>query len=280
MAFTPLLPVGGVAGWSLLQRIEDQQRQTFAKSPEITRATAYFEEKIHTAVSAEDLVKDRRLLQVALGAFGLEDEIDKRAFIQKVLESDPLDAKSFANRLVDPRYRDLANAFGYGSILGPRVADIGFAGDIAASFKERQFEVAVGDADSDMRLALNARRELAKHAAAAEESGRDGKAWFAALGDRPLRAVIEKAYGLPSAFAQIDLDQQRETLRAKTRELFGEESIAVFNDPEKVETMIRRFLARSAAEQGASGYVPGQGAVSLLQAGAASFANLVQSRFG
>ena len=44
--------------------------------------------------------------------------------------------------------------------------------------------------------------------------------------------------------------------------------------------MIRRFLARSAAEQGASGYVPGQGAVSLLQAGAASFANLVQSRFG
>ncbi len=280
MAFTPILPIGGVAGWSLLTRIEDQQRETFAKSPEVTRAITHFEETIHKAVTAEDLVKDRRLLQVALGAFGLEDEIDKRAFLQKVLESDPLDTKSFANRLVDPRYRDFANAFGYGSILGPKVADIGFPGEIAAAFKERQFEVAVGDADTDLRLALNARRELAKHAADAEEAGRDGRAWFAALGDRPLRSVIEKAYGLPSAFAQIDLDQQRDTLRSKTRELFGEESIAVFSDPDKVETMIRRFLARSAAEQGASGYVPGQGAVSLLQAGAASFANLVQSRFG
>ena len=280
MAFTPLLPVGGVAGWSLLTRIEDQQRETFAKSPEITRAMAHFEENIRTAVSAEDLVGDRRLLQVALGAFGLEDEIDKRAFIQKVLESDPLDTRSFANRLVDPRYREMANAFGYGSVLGPRVADIGFPGEITASFKERQFEVAVGDADADLRLALNARRELAKHAASAEEAGRDGSAWFAALGDRPLRAVIEKAFGLPSAFAQIDLDQQRETLRSKTRELFGEESIAVFSDPENVETMIRRFLARSAAEQGASGYTPGQGAVALLQSGAAGFANLVQSRFG
>ncbi|MDF2235599.1 DUF1217 domain-containing protein [Albimonas sp. CAU 1670] len=280
MAFTPLLPLGGVAGWSLLQRIEDRQRETFEKSPEITRAVAHFQETIHKAATAEDLVNDRQLLQVALGAFGLEDEIDKRAFIRKVLESDPLDTRSFANRLVDPRYRDLANAFGYGSVLGARVVDAGFADKIATAYKERRFEVAVGDADSDLRLAMNARRELAKHAAEAERTGRDGSSWFAALGDRPLRAVIEKAYGLPDAFAQIDLDQQRETLRAKTRELFGEESIAVFSDPEKVDTMIRRFLARSAAENGTGGYVPGQGAVTLLQAGAASFANLVQSRFG
>ena len=266
MAFAPLLPIGGVAGWSLLQRIEEQQRQTFAKSPEITRATTHFEVAINTAVTAEDLVNDRRLLQVALGAFGLEDELDKRAFIQKVLESDPLDSKSFANRLVDPRYGEMANAFGYGSVLGPRVADVGFAGEITSAYKERQFEVAVGDADSDLRLALNARRELAKHAATAEASGRDGSAWFEALGDRPLRSVIEKAYGLPTAFGQIDLDQQRDTLRT--------------SDPENVETMIRRFLARSAAEQGASGYVRGQGAITLLQAGAAGFASLVQSRFG
>ena len=280
MAFIPLLPVGGVAGWSLLQRIEDQQRQTFASSSDITQATTHFENRINSAVAAEDLVKDRRLLRVALGAFGLEDEIDKRAFIQKVLESDPLDSRSFANRLVDPRYREMANAFGYGSMLGPRVADVGFASEITDAYRERQFEVAVGAADSDLRMALNARRELRKHAAAAEASGRDGSAWFEALGDRPLRVVIEKAYGLPSAFAQIDLDKQRETLRGKTRELFGDESIAVFSDPDKIDAIIRRFLARSTAEQGASGYVAGQGAVALLQVGAASFANLVQSRFG
>nr|WP_245396531.1 DUF1217 domain-containing protein [Jiella sonneratiae] len=46
-------------------------------------------------------------------AYGLEDQIDSRALIKKVLESDLTDTSSFANQLSDERYRDFAKAFNF-----------------------------------------------------------------------------------------------------------------------------------------------------------------------
>lgn len=59
----------------------------------------------------EALLKDRRALTMVLEAFQLESEIGKTAIIRKVLTEDPADEKSFANRMADPRWRQLAAAF-------------------------------------------------------------------------------------------------------------------------------------------------------------------------
>lgn len=279
MAFAPVLPLSGVAGWLLLQRVETTQRDTFAKSPDINREAAYFAEKIGEATSPGDLVSDRRLLNVALTAFGLEEEIDKRAFIRKALESNTLDPQSFAVKLVDTRYEKMARAFGYGDVTGPQVDRAGFAAEIVAAYKERSFDTAVGDSDQSLRLALNARRELGTFAERAANSSSPGSVWFSVMGDRPLRQVLETAYGLPSAFSQIDIDQQRETFQNKTEDLFGTRSVEAFADPENVEKLIRRYLARDAANKGATAATSGSVALSLLQQVGTSFASLVQSRF-
>jgi hypothetical protein len=264
MTFAPVLPLGGAPGWALLQRVEDSQRQAFEARPDVTREAARFAELIPQAVTAEDLVSDRRLLRVALTAFGLEEEIDKRALIQKALESDPSDPQSFANRLVDRRYRDLAAAFGYGSILGPKVLDAGFAETITSSYRERRFELAVGDSDPNLRLALNARRELARisQTSTAEDAG-----WFQVLGDRPLRAVVEGALGLPAAFSQLDVDRQKATLEDRLQSAFGAPSPKAFEDPELLDGFIRRFLVRAEATAGPSLSTPGAAALSLLSTG-------------
>lgn len=279
MAFAPVLPLGGVAGWLLLQRVEDTQRATFEKSPDIEREAAYFAENVSKATSPADLVADRRLLNVALTAFGLESEIDKRAFIRKALESNTLDPESFAVKLVDDSYEKMARAFGYGDITGARVADPGFAGDIVAAYKERSFDTAVGESDSSLRLALNARRELEGFAETAAKSATPDSVWFSVMGDLPLREVLQTAYGLPDSFSQIDIDKQRETLQDKTRELFGTDSVEAFADPENVEALIRRFLARDAVNNGPTSATRGTAALSLLQQAGSSFASLVQSRF-
>ncbi|MFO7856361.1 MAG: DUF1217 domain-containing protein, partial [Paracoccaceae bacterium] len=119
MSFAPVLPLGGVAGWALLQRVEAGQREVFERRPDVARLAAAFEARIASVRSASELVADRQLLQVALGAFGLDEEIDKRAFVRRALESDPADPRSFANRLVDARYRNLSAAFGFGAAGGP-----------------------------------------------------------------------------------------------------------------------------------------------------------------
>ena len=260
MAFQPQIPIGGLAGWRFLQRTQASQQEAFEQSPQLQRDIDYFRETIATVSTAADLVADRRLLGVALGAFGLGDEIDKRAFIRKVLEEGTVEPRAFANRLTEPAFARMAEAFGFGNPGGARTAEAGFSGKIIAAYKTRAFEIAVGEADDSMRLALNFRREIADLAAG------EGKSWFNVIGSKPLRTVIEKAYGLPAQFGQIDIDQQRDVLRDRTSALFGGSDLTAFQDPEAVEKVISRFLARAQLENGPFAGGAASPALTLLQA--------------
>ena len=104
---------GGYLGWKLLQRTLDTQQSVFSRSTELQRSRDYFTENISTVRSAEDLVKNYKLLGVALRAFGLDDDLNNRFFIRKVLEADPQDKTSLVNRLPDKRYAKLNAAFAF-----------------------------------------------------------------------------------------------------------------------------------------------------------------------
>lgn len=262
MSFNPILPANGVLGYRLLVRTEATQREVFDRQPEISRDVAYFKEKIASVGSAEALVADRRLLKVALGAFGLGDELDKKAFIRKILAEGSESRDAFANKFVDPKYKEIAKAFGFGDLAGARTQDPGFGNRITDAYRVRAFEIAVGDQDESLRLALNFRREIGKFANASDP---EGTAWLSALGDRPIRSVLEGAFGLPAGFAQLDVDRQKDELRDFSLRTFGSKSMAVFNDPEKVDQAITRYLIRKSLEGGPSASTPGAGALALLQ---------------
>ena len=97
--FQPVLPLSGLPGWVLLNRTLESQTEAFNASPQIVRDTAYFVENIGNVRTAAELVSARRLLTVALGAFGLDDAITTRALIQKVLEDGTADPASLATRV-------------------------------------------------------------------------------------------------------------------------------------------------------------------------------------
>ncbi len=277
MSFQPQIPLPGLAGWRFLERTQATQQAAFEKGPALAREIAYFEEKIGSVASAADLVADRRLLKVALGAFGLSGEIDKKAFVRKVLESGVEDPASLANRLSEPGFKRMAAAFGFGDAGGARTGEAGFAAGIVAAYKTRAFEAAVGETSNDMRLAMNFRREMAELS-----KGAEGGSWYSVIGSTPLRQVIEKAYGLPKAFGQIDVDRQRDMLRDKTSTLFGTANLTAFADPANVEKVINRFLARAQLEAGPSAATPGSAALTLLRGatsgGSAGLYNLLAAR--
>lgn len=261
MTFAPILPASGVTGLRLLSQTAAAQRSVFDNQPQVAREVDYFTAKIADVRTAEDLVGDRRLLRVALGAFGLDDEIDKGAFLRKILAEGSEDPEAFANKLVDPRYVRFAKAFGFGDVLGARTGDIGFAGAVAAAFNERQFERAVGDQDPSLRLALNFRREIATYANASDP---ENNAWFSVMGDVPVRSVFEGAFGLSSAFGQLDIDRQRDELKDLNDRFFGSKSLAVFQDGAEVEKLINRFLVRQSIVDGPSPTTKGATALTLL----------------
>ncbi|MFQ5624007.1 MAG: DUF1217 domain-containing protein [Paracoccaceae bacterium] len=266
MSFQPVVPLPGIAGWRFLERTRAVQTAAFERSPEIRRDTDHFVDNLGSVSSAADLVSDRRLLKVALGAFGLDDDLGKRAFVRKVLEEGTDDPKSFANRLVDARYRAFAAAFGFGNASWAGTDSPGFAAEMAARYRTRQFETAIGASEPSMRLALGFSREIGEFAAAGDP---DGAAWFQIMGTPPLRRVFEKAYNLPRDIGALDIDRQRELFRQKTRELFGASSLAVFGDSGKVDEFLRRFLAREQVDAGAGALAPGAAALRLLRAGPA-----------
>lgn len=268
MSFAPALPLTGYAGWALLKRSQARQTAAFAAAPEIRSDEAYFRAKIGSIDSAEALVKDRRLLKVALGAFGLDSDINNRFFIQKVLEDGTLKTGTLAGKLANKQYLKLSAAFGFGDYSVPRTKLSDFADGIVAAYKDRQFEIAVGAQDDNLRLALNVQRELPQIAGKATSS--DTSKWFAILGNPPLRQVFETALGLPSGIGKLDLDQQLLAFRAKAKAQLGNAEIATFSDPDKVEALVRRFLVRSEAAQ-LAGSAGSNAALQMLQQ-TASFA--------
>lgn len=264
MSFQPVVPFSGTLGWLFLQRTREQQEQAFAASPVVARPVEHFLDKIGDVRRAEDLVSDRRLLSVALGAFGLDADLNNRFFIRKVLEEGSRDPAAFANKLADKRYLAFAAAFGFGDVPGGNTRRPGFAEDVVARFRDRQFEASVGAANPDLRLVLGFERDMTD--LAARRLSNDGL-WFSVMGTPPLRAVFERALGLPATVGSLDIDRQLDLFKSRARSRLGSESIRDLAAPELREKVTRAFLVSADLAVTASPSARGAAALAILTSG-------------
>ncbi len=240
--FQPSIPFDGLVGWQFLQDTYDSQFSAFSESPQLKRDTDHFREKIASIQSAEELVADRQLLTVALGAFGLQDDIDNTFFIQKILGDGTSADGAFATQFADSRYSDFSAAFGFGPGEFRLNTLPGFADDVIADYERQSFEIAVGQQSETLRIALNAERAFADLSESqSSETGR----WFEIMGQPPMRQLFETALQLPSSFGQIDIDQQAEVFADRSFAVFGTRDPAEFNDQELQENLITRYTALS-----------------------------------
>ncbi len=248
MTYQPVVPTSGLAGWRFLQATLERQTEAFENSNVIKSDRAYFSEKIGSISNAEELVADRRLLSVALGAFGLEDDINNKYFITKVLEEGTTADDALANKLSDTRYKAFSEAFGFGWI--PQTSEAGFADKITDLYETRSFEVAVGEQNETFRFGLNLERELPE--IAASDSTVNSK-WYSVMGNSALKEVFQTAFGLPAEFGSVDLDQQLEVFKDYAQRRFGTSEVDQFAEPEKMEELLQLyFLQEQIAQTSAS----------------------------
>lgn len=264
MTFQPVLPFGGYSGWAFLSRTLETQQEAFNSSATVQRDTDYFAENISKVETAEDLVNDRRLLSVALGAFGLDDDINNKYFVQKILEDGSIDTDSLANKLSDKRYLEFTKAFGFGDFDVPNTTLSTLPDEITSAFREKQFEVAVGEQNSDMRLALSLDRELGK---IADLSTSDDGKWFTIMGNAPLRSVFEEAFGMPTSVGTLDIDRQLEIFKEGAEKMFGTSDLSEIASEDNKTELVRNFLVRSEINAALSNYSPASAALTLLQSG-------------
>jgi len=262
MTFTPAIPLGGVAGLRFLERTGDAQRAAHANSPEIQRDIAYFAENIGNVKTAEDLVSDRRLLKVTLGAFGLGDEIDKRAFIREILQDGVETPGTLGSRLNNQNYIDMAKTLRFDRESGPRIVFSAVQEEITSKYLSQSFEIAVGEQDSSLRLALDFKRRIGD----VSERG-----WYALLGDQPMRAVLQTALGIPTEAAAIDIDKQVELFESRALSVLGTRDASELSQSANIDKLVSRYLIIDQSLSGPTAATRGATAVTLLANAASGF---------
>jgi hypothetical protein len=224
-----LAGIGGLNALSVAERQGAALQERFATRRDVAADMARFRERAPQVADVEALLKDRRSLTVVLESFQLESEIDKRAMLRKVLTEDPAAEGSLVNRLTDPRWKQLAQAFA-GRGTAP-LANGALVERLVSGALTNRYEKAMGDANPGLREALYFRRMAGSVSTIPQ-----------LMSDRALATVARGALGLPEQFGLLGFEQQRDLL---TRRI----DVADLKDPKAVSRMAQRYLAQLSATQ-------------------------------
>jgi hypothetical protein len=222
-----LLP--SLAGWQVMNKTAAAEKARFVKQPEVAREIEYFKANIGKIETPADLVKDRRLLAVALEAFGLGGDVNAQGRVRKVLEEGTIDPKALANKLIDPRYKEMSGAFAFDMLGNQRLKDKEFVQSVIDRYQTAKFEAEVGEDNDALRNAMYFKRKIG-----------GVTNWYNVLADKALFAVVKTGLGLPDDFSKIDVDRQADILESKVK-------LATFKDPAKLDQFATRYLAVNSA---------------------------------
>jgi len=207
---------GTVARFQQISRNIERTIGNLAQRPDVRRESDHYLANIRSVKSADDLLKNDRLYNFAMTAFGLKDMIYGKAFMRKVLTEGLDGPKSFALQLADPRFREFAEAFNFARYGGTATA----------------FDREAGRSDEGLRLALYFQRKAPEVSSI-----------FGLMGDPALYKVIQTVLGLPASYSNTNIDTQAAFIRSRI-------NVEDFESPAKLDAFITRFAARWQAANG------------------------------
>lgn len=249
MSFRPTLPLTGLPGWSLLTSTRTRQEAAFVNTAQQRTLIAGFERGFPKVKSVDDLLKNRDVLQVVLGAFGLQDDLANKGFIRRVISDGTESPSALANRLTDKRYFALARALSHLGPNGTREPSSEISEKLKKDFQSRSFEVAVGEANQNFRLAMAFERELSS---VLSNFSSDRARWFAILGNPPLRTVLETSLGLPKQIGSLPIEQQVKNLQTAMKKRFNISEVQEIAEKVSVKNITQRFIILSDIQRQAS----------------------------
>lgn len=213
----------------------DQLRETFAKDPSVAREVAHLKDNIGKVESLDELMDDYHLWQSVTTAFGLGDNAFAKGLFRKLMSEDSKDPKSLVNRMVDPRYKDIAKFFEVDTKGMENAKDPKWVEDLTEKFVTRKFENAAGAANPAVQAALYFQRKAP-----------DITSYYQILSDERVFEVVRGGLNLPGAFSNMDIDRQVSLLKSKI-------DLDDFKSPAKLGRLIERHLAVSDAQSIQSG---------------------------
>lgn len=202
------------------------------KKPMVAQQTRYFQANIGNVKTIDAFVKNTRLFNFAMQAFGMGDRLYAKGLMKKVLEQGTASPSALANRLNDPRIKAFAKAFDFAGKGALATQSDAVRQDVAARFVEQTLEVEQGAKNPGVRLALYFRQNAPNITST-----------LGLLADRDLLQVAQMALGISPLSSHQDVDLQAKNLAAKV-------DVADFKDAKKLQKFLERFCAAYDAANG------------------------------
>ena len=196
-----------------------------AKDPQVERESEYYLANISKIKSIDDFMGNDRIYRYVMKAYGLEEMTYAKAFIRRALTEGVDDSDSFANRLADPRYKELVADFNFERYGETTTVFSRTQQGTVDRYVRQTLEVQAGDSNDGVRLALYFQRKADTVTTP-----------YALLADKALLKVTQVMLGLPEASGSLDIERQADLISKKL-------DIEDLKDPEKLDKMLTRFTA-------------------------------------
>ena len=196
-----------ISSLALFKRIrsnEGQFREQFQSRADVQKAIENFKKQAGKVEDVNELVKDRRVLGVLLSAFGLESEINNPGKLKAIINSDPTDVNSFANRLNDPRFGALAAFIDAPNKDLVNLVTASKQQEVIDKFLTNEFEKDVGSLNPAVREAFFFLGKVNSITST-----------FGVLSDLPFRTIVTSTLRLPPEIARQSVNKQASLIEAK-----------------------------------------------------------------
>ena len=193
-----------VVAFAKYKRDPEGARRDFYESAAVQKNIKNFQSRISKINSLEDFLSDRKTLSFVLTSFGLEAELNNPGKLKAIINSDPNDLNSYANRLSDSRYGNL-NKFLNVKFEGfTKLQNSAAQTKIIDDYLTNAFEVSIGRENPAAREAVFFLRRINEVNSSLE-----------ILGDMPLRRIVTSVLNLPPQIARQSVLKQQSLLDAK-----------------------------------------------------------------
>lgn len=211
-------------------RFLDANEKKTAKEAATKKAEVY-QERIQSIDTVKELLADREVLDVVIGAYGLDPKNVTDDFLKQAFASDLSYPKSFVNQQADGRWAELVASFNFdakGNLTRETMGTIQQRGETLETvnkYLRQTLEESEGASNEAVRLALYFQR--------AAPTVTDA---YGLIADDALMAVFRTTFGFSDEFSNMDVDQQARVIKDNL-------DLADLQDPKKLERFLQRYTA-------------------------------------
>ena len=224
--------ISSLALFKQINKNEAKLRQTFFNRQDVQKDIETFKTKALGFEDIDDLVKDRKTLQVILTAFDLGSEINNPGKIKAILKSDVNDVNSFANRLNDTRFAELAKFVDFNGRGFKSLTTASSQQSLIDKYLQNRFESDVGGANGEIAKAFFFLRNINSITSTA-----------GLLGNMQLRTIATTALRLPPQIASQSLEKQIQLIESKfdvkKAAINGSETASTIDNQSKIKDDIQ-----------------------------------------